>query len=254
MNKSSPTWNREQTLIALRVYCSEPFGRLHQTNPEIIRIAKVIDRTPSAVEMKACNLASLDPTIHQKGLGNCSSLDKQVWREFMADSQAVASEAEQVYQALVEGKMKEQTKEPDVVLPKGQTESVANVKVRRVQSFFRRAVMVSYKNKCALSDVTQPELLIASHIIPWRADESRRADPTNGILLNSFYDKAFDSGFITFDKDMRLVASSQLRQAEYPEFIETNVIKLQGQSLNLPYRFRPDDSAMEYHRNNIFRQ
>lgn len=230
-----------------------PFGRLHKTNPEIIRVANAIDRTPSSVAMKTVNLASLDPA-HTKGLSNCSSLDKQIWQEFMDDSQAIAVEAEQVYQALVVDKTNKQPKEQDLVLPPGETESVANVKVRRVQSFFRRAVMVSYQNKCALSDVTQPELLVASHIIPWRSDESRRADPTNGILLNSFYDKAFDSGFITFDKDMRLVASSHLRQAEYPEFIETNVINLQGQSLNLPYRFSPDDSAMEYHRNNIFRQ
>ena len=50
-----------------------------------------------------------------------------------------------------------------------------------------------------------PELLNASHIIPWSKDIARRADPCNGIALNALYDRAFDRGLITFDESFRQV-------------------------------------------------
>ena len=44
-----------------------PFGKMHSRNPEIIRYAKLIGRTPSALAMKLTNLASLDPEIRSTG-------------------------------------------------------------------------------------------------------------------------------------------------------------------------------------------
>ena len=58
-----PGWTRDPLLIALRLYMRTPFGRLHGRNPEIIHLATKIDRTPSALAMKACNFASLDPAF-----------------------------------------------------------------------------------------------------------------------------------------------------------------------------------------------
>ncbi len=52
-------WTRDQLLVAFRLYCRTPFGKLHQHNPEIIHLAAKLGRTPSAVGMKACNFASL---------------------------------------------------------------------------------------------------------------------------------------------------------------------------------------------------
>ena len=47
--------------MAFRLYCRTPFGKLHQHNPEIVALARALGRTASAVGMKACNFASLDP-------------------------------------------------------------------------------------------------------------------------------------------------------------------------------------------------
>ena len=55
----------DELLLTLHLYCRTPFGKLHQTNPEIIKLAQIIGRTPSAVAMKACNFASLDPALAQ---------------------------------------------------------------------------------------------------------------------------------------------------------------------------------------------
>lgn len=41
-------WSRDELLGAFRLYCRRPFGKLHQRNPEIIALGRVLGRTPSA--------------------------------------------------------------------------------------------------------------------------------------------------------------------------------------------------------------
>jgi len=52
-------WTREQLILAFNLYCKLPFGRLHHRNPQIIELAGMIGRTPSAVAWKLSNFASL---------------------------------------------------------------------------------------------------------------------------------------------------------------------------------------------------
>jgi putative restriction endonuclease len=90
--------------VVFRLYCRTPFGRLHQRNPDIIRLAGLIGRTAGAVAMKACNFASLDPNEQArsiKALGNVSIADRDLWKAFLNDSEAVALEAEAAYSATV---------------------------------------------------------------------------------------------------------------------------------------------------------
>ena len=72
-------WTREQLKLAFNLYCQLPFGKLHKGNKEIIELAGLIGRTPSALAMKLCNIASLDPVIissGRKGLSGASELDR----------------------------------------------------------------------------------------------------------------------------------------------------------------------------------
>lgn len=55
---------------------------------------------------------------------------------------------------------------------------------------------------CPLTGIDVPELLIASHIKPWRdSDNSEKLDPTNGILLAAHVDKLFDRYLLSFKSD-----------------------------------------------------
>jgi len=54
-------WTRDELILAMSLYCRLPFGKFHKGNPEVIQLAESIQRTPSSVGMKLCNLASLDP-------------------------------------------------------------------------------------------------------------------------------------------------------------------------------------------------
>jgi hypothetical protein len=106
--------------------------------------------------------------------------------------------------------------ETEFDLPDGPTEVTRIARTPRVQGFFRAAVLASYEYRCALSDIALPELLNASHIIPWKVHTARRADPRNGIALNTHCDRAFDRGLITFDESLRLVVSPRLKLGKVP--------------------------------------
>jgi len=80
------------------------------------------------------------------------------------------------------------------------TDVVRDVMCRLGQGEFKRNVIKVWgSNTCALTGIDVPELLIASHIKPWRNCESgEHRNGCNGILLASHIDKLFDSHLITF--------------------------------------------------------
>ena len=73
---------------------------------------------------------------------------------------------------------------------------------RRGQGKFRANVEAVEKS-CRLTGISNPSLLIASHIKPWRSCETanERLDGMNGLLLTPDADLLFDRGFITFEND-----------------------------------------------------
>jgi hypothetical protein len=246
-------WTEHELLIAMNVYCKLPFGKLNHRNSLIIQVAEQMERTPSSVSMKLCNLASFDPALQArgiKGLKAASQADRKMWDSFTANWEGMSEKSEAAFEELMQGATAPET--PPASPPKGPSEVERMVKTRRLQTFFRNTVLASYENRCAVTGMAVEKMLIASHIIPWKDDVARRADPTNGICLNALYDQAFDRGFITFDDDFKLVISSLLKGEEIPEFQQINFVKMEGSPLLLPHRFRPDTVALEIHRSEIF--
>jgi putative restriction endonuclease len=87
------------------------------------------------------------------------------------------------------------------------TERDALVKARRGQGRFREAVR-SIERACRVTKVDRMEHLIASHIKPWRdCSNDERLDGENGFLLTPTVDHLFDKGFISFERDGRLIIS-----------------------------------------------
>ena len=58
-------WSREETILAFDLYCRTPFGKISQGNPEIIKLAHLLGRTPGSVGLKMHNLAHYDPEFFQ---------------------------------------------------------------------------------------------------------------------------------------------------------------------------------------------
>ncbi|MBX3397093.1 MAG: HNH endonuclease [Gemmataceae bacterium] len=244
------SWTRDQLLMALRLYFRLPFGKLHKSNVEIVRLAKQIGRTPSALAMKACNFANLDPNIKQKGLSGASRADAAIWDEFHSNPTGLALEAEEA--AARFHAMGEDAEPISLEMPTGPTERDSIVRVRRVQSFFRAAVLTSYNGRCAISGITGPEMVIASHIVPWSESEKRRADPTNGLCLNTLFDRAFDRLLISVDEDGKVLVSPRLRERVHGASLGCDLIAAEGRQLIRPSRFAPDPSALAEHRARFF--
>jgi len=252
-------WTKEQLKLAFNLYCQLPFGKLHSRNKEIIELAGLIGRTPSALAMKLCNIASIDPAITssgRKGLGNASALDREVWSEFHADWDGLATECLHIHEQLRE----EKGLPAEAVQTDDELESVEDFtgETRRVvteqrirQNFFRRAVLSSYHGRCCMSGLSEPRLLIASHIIPWSKDRNNRLNPRNGLCLSALHDKAFDRGLISLDDDYRVILSKELEQRDEP-FVHQFFHPLAGQDITLPERFMPDKSFLERHRQVVF--
>ncbi len=246
-------WTEHELLIAMNLYCRLPFGQCNSRNKLVNEVARKMDRTAGSISRKLGNIASLDPHHQARGVGglpNSSKLDRKVWADFQDNWSAMAEKSEAAFGALMGETVKEEPA-PKIKQPSGPSEVARMVKTRRLQTFFRNAVLSSYENRCALTGIAAPQLLIASHIIPWSENENRRADPTNGLCLNALHDKAFDRHLITFDEDYRLVVSSILKKGHIPEFQSSNFAELEGASLELPHRFAPDYQALEEHRNSF---
>ncbi len=241
-------WTQEQLLVAFWLYCTERFGRLHARNPTIIDMAARIGRTSDALAMKACNFASLDPLMvasGRAGLGNVSRDDRALWAAFAAEPTRVAEAASLAWarHAALEVTAPLFASEPTG--GPAPTEATRTVRVRLVQTFFRESLLTSYGASCAVTGLAEPELLVASHILPWATNEQRRADPRNGLLLNALLDKAFDRFLITFDESHRLLVSPRLR-AEGKR--ASAILDHEGAVLRMPERFAPDPAALAWHR------
>jgi putative restriction endonuclease len=97
-------------------------------------------------------------------------------------------------------------------LPVEGIEREAIVRVRVNQSFFRRRIVSAYEFRCCVTGLAVPELLVASHIVPWAQDTANRLNPRNGLCLNALHDRAFDRGLMVVDDTMHVRFSPRLRE------------------------------------------
>ena len=87
--------------------------------------------------------------------------------------------------------------------------------IQRVgQDIFRESLLRYWEGRCAVTGVTEPHLLRASHIKPWSRCESNaeRLDVYNGLLLAAHLDAAFDAGLISFSDDGTILFSTHFPQ------------------------------------------
>lgn len=245
-------WTEDELRLALALYCQLPFGKMHSRNPEIVRLAKAIGRTPSAVSMKLVNFASLDPEIIKSGrvgLGNASSMDRLVWNKFQENWDAELSKATEDL-GLTPEMEPEDTDEAHVIAE--DTARMAEVQVRRKQYLFRRIVLSSYVFSCCISGLTEPRLLVASHIIPWNKNNENRLNPRNGLCLSALHDKAFDIGLLTVMPDYKVAVSAQISRLHSDRFAQETLVACHGKRIVLPEKFLPAPEFLEWHNRNVF--
>jgi len=256
--KTSRKWTKDELLIALNLYHKMTFGKMDARNPTIIAVAEKMDRGPSSLAMKLCNLASLDPALRMrgiKGLSGASALDRSVWAEFHENLSEAAPASEQAFQNLFGGANGDEVEVRPTkgiqrrAMPSGPTEGTAAVKVRRGQAYFRDAVLNNFGGHCGITGLAVRELLIASHILPWGKYESERLNIQNGIALSRLHDAAFDIGLIAFDTGLRLRLSKALKSHLPQRTVTESFAVYEGEALHLEKdAILPDERFLAIHR------
>ena len=83
------------------------------------------------------------------------------------------------------------------------------------QGRYRRDLINRYRSVCGVTQEGPEELLIASHIVPWReSNDSERLDVNNGILLSPNYDALFDRNLISFDVNGAIMIGKSLTHSQ----------------------------------------
>ena len=108
-------------------------------------------------------------------------------------------------------------------LKPNKTESKGLVTSRVGQGFYRQELIKKFDNKCAVTGINVEEILIASHIVPWRhSNDEERLDVENGILLSPLYDSLFDRNLISFEDNGEIIISEKVQDKELISVLNFN--------------------------------
>lgn len=257
MEKGNKLWTREELILALNLYLKLPFGKMHSRTPEVIHLANLINRTPNSAAMRLTNFASVDPFHHQRGIKGLEGGKKQVqpiWDEFMNNREELLFESERILAEKegisIEDKYAEALQ--DIGDLKGEY-NLRAVKVRINQNAFRKIVIANYRSKCAITGIDIPDLLLASHIIPWSKNEQERLNPQNGICLSPLYDRAYDKGYIGINENFEVLVSSTIKEKHSLEYHAKHFAILVGTKITLPQKYYPKKEFLQFHMDTIFR-
>lgn len=103
----------------------------------------------------------------------------------------------------------EKKKYPDITERKG-------LVISRVgQGDYRKDLLDRWESRCAVKEVAIENILIASHIVPWRdSDNNERLDVGNGILLSPNLDALFDRHLISFTNEGNILISHTMTEED----------------------------------------
>jgi len=124
-----------------------------------------------------------------------------------------------------------------------ETERKGLVTSRVGQGAYRKSILFRWNFKCAVTNYSKKEILIASHIVPWKGSTNEeRLDVDNGILLSPTYDALFDQHLISFENNGKIILSNILQKTNYDLIGITGKEYIKKLSVgNIPYLERHRD-------------
>lgn len=251
-------WTKDELILTFNLYLKLPFGKMHTRTPEIIELSKIIGRTVNSVTIRLTNFAACDPFHQNRGVKGMVGGIKQcqpIWDEFFSNQEELIFLSEKILaekqSTTIESKFNDILNDIDYE-NLNSSSVLRQVKTRVNQSFFRQIVVTNYNNKCAISGIDLPELLVASHIIPWSINKKERLNPENGICFSSLYDKAFDKGLITLSEDYKIILSNDLKKSKEQEFYKDFFQIFENKQILDPLKYLPKLDFIKYHQDKIF--
>lgn len=119
---------------------------------------------------------------------------------------------------------------------------VAHTLQRRGQDSLRRLALMNYQGRCALCDIADPRLLIASHIIPWAQMKEARGLLSNVICLCRSHDALFELGYWSLSDDLTVLLNEKVNTYHGTRLLMQNV------SFRSPQHHSPSPEFLRMHR------
>lgn len=258
---SRTLWTREEFMLVMNLYTKIRYGQFNNRNPEVIELAKLINKTPGAVAYKLVHLSSQDP-FHRnrgiKGLANPGRNAIAIYKEFQENWDEMLYQSE-VLLAKYKNKTIEQEysewedADLEFLNEKEGLDKKRLVKTRVNQSLFRRIILNNYSNTCVVCSLNIKQLLLASHILKWSENQKERLNPENGLCLCSIHDRSFELGYIGITADYRLHISEELSSISEETYFAL-FKRHHNQMMIMPDKFYPNPSFLDTHYQITFRK
>jgi hypothetical protein len=116
---------------------------------------------------------------------------------------------------------------------------------RRGQDRIHEFTVENYGGHCAVCDVMDEKLLIASHIVRWADAGEDRDNLRNVICLCRIHDALFEAGYWGLDERLRLVKRRPITSQTIRDVFRRMT------SFRLPARFPPDPTFALRHRERV---
>ncbi|SED73077.1 HNH endonuclease [Burkholderia sp. WP9] len=181
-----------------RQWTPEEFKRILATTQELPEVARLWV-SPEMEAQRRQWAALFGSTVPGEGAAVAEPAKKERNQAWMTEANAARESPQDLIEAnarrLIEDLRELERDVPDV------TERDQLAKARIGQGRFRADVIAKWGRGevCALTGAAIPEMLVASHIKPWRkSSNEERLDPMNGLLLAANVDRLFDRNLMSF--------------------------------------------------------
>ncbi len=121
-------------------------------------------------------------------------------------------------------------------------EQLALTRRRKGQDRIRVLTRETYGSRCAVCDIADADLLIASHIVAWAEAVEHRGDLTNVICLCRIHDALFERGYWSLGDDFSLL------KRPVPQSRFLSLVLDQTGPFRLPQAFPPSSQFLHAHR------
>lgn len=121
-------------------------------------------------------------------------------------------------------------------------DTIAEGRRRRGQARIRVLTLYNYGTRCAVCDVHDPALLVASHVVPWANAPDARGDLANIVCLCRFHDALFEIGYWSLKDDLTVLRRSPLSSQTI------KILLPEAMSFRPPTAYLPNANYLHQHR------
>ncbi len=89
----------------------------------------------------------------------------------------------------------------------------------------------------------------ACHIADWASNIENRTNPKNGLCLNPFFHKAYDNYLLAITPEFKVILTKELLLKTDNPLFKTYLEELNGRTITLPDKFKPQKELLELHYN-----